>query len=219
MGEHTTKLSEALESLLNASPHLHLGLHQRLFNLTQLARYLAPLLRARLGKAVQPSAITMALSRLQRDLPKSYRPREERFKVENLSVHSNLCVFTVEKTKEAHRQAHFLYNKLARIKSYFTVTEGLTQITLIFDARELPVVERELSVAVVAKHQTAGALSISFPKQYIRTPGFLYIVLQQVAVQGINIIELGSTATELILYLDRKDLRLAFDTIFQRFCS
>jgi aspartokinase len=42
-------------------------------------------------------------------------------------------------------------------------------------------------------------------------------VLQQVAVQGINVVEIASTATELILYLDQKDVRLAFDTLYQRF--
>ncbi len=211
------KVSLALSEVLNSNPHLQLGLHHRLFNLSQLARFLTPILRARIGRKVQASAITMALSRHQRDLPKSFRPKEERFHLDKLSVHSGLCVVTVEKTREAQRQAHALYSKLEKQRHYFTLTEGLTQITLIFDFEALASVESILTVPLVARHASVGALTVAFPKHYIRTPGFLYLVLQQVAVQGINIIEIASTATELILYLDRKDVRLAFDTLYQRF--
>lgn len=213
----SAKISSELSSLIASNPHLQLGLHHRLFNLTQLARFLLPLLRARLKRRLQVSAITMALSRTQRDLPKSFKPKQDRFRLEKLSVHSGLSVLTIEKTRQAVAQAHALYVKMGRAGKYFTLTEGVTQLTLIVDSADLPTVEQALSVPIVAKNNAVGALSASFSKQYIRTPGFLYLVLQQVAVQGINVVEIASTATELILYLDQKDVRLAFDTLYQRF--
>ncbi|MCP4606727.1 MAG: hypothetical protein GY847_40500, partial [Proteobacteria bacterium] len=42
-------------------------------------------------------------------------------------------------------------------------------------------------------------------------------LIQQVALQNINVIEVASTATEFNVYVRSKDVRLAFDSIYQRF--
>ena len=62
-----------------------------------------------------------------------------------------------------------------------------------------------------------ASLGVTFDERYLDEPGFLYFVLQQLYFQNINIVELASTSTELILYLAQADVRLAFDTIYQRF--
>lgn len=215
----TLKISDALSETIRSSSELEFGVHHGLFNLTQLSHFLKPLIQARLGREVRVATITMALSRYQRAVPKNFRTRQARFRLENLSVQNDLAVVTVEKTKETHRVVQQLYAGMLRQKNYLTVTEGQNQITLIFARSDLDQVERHLGRGLLSKNSSVAAICLSFPKEYIRTPGFLYLVLQQVTLQGINVVELSSTATQLILYLDRKDVRLAFDTLYQRFVA
>ena len=61
------KISDAVREILDGSTFLQFGLHHKLINLSQLARFLHPLVEARTKKEVQRSAIHMALSRIGKE--------------------------------------------------------------------------------------------------------------------------------------------------------
>jgi len=67
------------------------------------------------------------------------------------------------------------------------------------------------------KSPNISGVSIKFNEKYSEIPGLLYYIIQQITLQNINIIEISSTFTELIIYVEKKDTRLAFDTIYNRF--
>ena len=46
---------------------------------------------------------------------------------------------------------------------------------------------------------------------------FLYYILQQTTLQNINIIEISSTFTEIVLYVEEQDTKLTFDTVYESF--
>ncbi|MCP4677014.1 MAG: hypothetical protein GY854_16160 [Deltaproteobacteria bacterium] len=62
-----------------------------------------------------------------------------------------------------------------------------------------------------------ASVSVKFSDETIQAPGAIYQMVQQVTLQSINIIEVVSTATEFSIYVKSEDVRLAFDSIFQRF--
>jgi hypothetical protein len=110
-----------------------------------------------------------------------------------------------------------LYGRASRHRSHFGVSEGLNQVTVIIDEQEMRTAQNIFGSKVLLKPIRASSVSMSFDPKYLSIPGFLYIVLQQIALQGINILELSSTATELILYVAPDEVTLAFDTLYQRF--
>src|SRR5262245_8488488 len=96
------KVSEALKAIVSENTLFQFGLHHRLLNLTQLSRHLKPQVRARLDKDVEETAITMNLSRLQREYTKQQPVLQQEFKLANLVIHSNLCVLVYPTTAEVH---------------------------------------------------------------------------------------------------------------------
>ena len=216
------KIPETLREIITSNPTLEFGFAHNLFNLTQLARFLQPLVQARASREVSVSALSMALSRLGTGLPKGARPAIARFKFKNLAITGDLVVLTLPKEADTHKSINQLYSKLAKREGHFTVTEGLSQVTIIIEEKDLDLAQVLLDSPSrggrpQSKPAKAASISVSFDPKYLSTPGFLYVILQQLALQGINILELSSTATELILYVKPSDVTLAFDTLYERF--
>ena len=210
------KLNDALTHVLERSPALQFGLAERLFNLTQLARFVRPLVEARTKKEVSSSALVMALSRLTRaPIKRSSAPG--RMRIENLAVRSGLTAVTLFRTPDTHRAVNQFYTRLKRVDAYLTITEGSNEITVIFPSEHRALLKELVPIPWRHAREGIASLGVRFHHRYLEVPGFLYQIMQQLALQSINIIELASTATEIIVYLDDKDVRLAFDTLMRAF--
>jgi aspartokinase len=208
------KVSVAVEELIAVNPLFQVGLQDRMLNLSQLAAHLCPLVSARTKKEVSVSAVHMTLSRLQNKLSKKKLLRAEKLELQHISVNSHLCVLTFSKNKETHTQLNSLYNKMLGLNGYMTITEGMNEITIILNQEHFELASRTITQKPARKHMDVAAVAVKFHEQYLRVPGFLYRLIQLLAFQGINIIELASTATEIVFYIDSNDARLAFDTFF-----
>jgi hypothetical protein len=209
------KVSEALQEIIKKNQTVQFGLSQELFNLSQLSKYLVPLVKARTKKEVQPSAILMALSRLQRK--ETRKQAQPRFEIKKLSTNSGLVVATFNKTKSLHRSVNDFYGKIQDLGSSLTISEGTTQVTVIYDSEFIPLRKKIIKETPFQEITDIGSLSVRFDQAYLQTPGFIYLVLQQLYFQNINVVELSSTATEMIIFLSEDHVQLAFDTLYSRF--
>ncbi len=212
------KISDTLCELIIAEPFLEKGVREGLFNGAALARFLQPVLQARLKKEITLASIQMALSRAKIDFEHKHTLREERFVVTDLGVRGNLEVVSYKQSLDVRKALEKLYRRLQSKDVFVTLTEGRREVTLIFD-RTGTAIDFELLGSPLVHHQNVGCVSIYFPKQEFDTPGFLHAVFEQLYFQGINIIEITSTSWELLIYVEQEDLQLSFDTIFQRFAS
>jgi len=213
-------VSFAISNIIDSSAELQFGFSAGLFNLTQLARFIKPMVEAQTFKEVQESSLVMALSRLARNRTPSSKARIIReFKIENVSVRSGLSTLTLHRSADTHRATQAIYSKLNRKESYFTLSEGTSEITIIFERSELAAVLAALPVGERPKlrRDNIAALGVRFHEKYIAIPGLLHRILQQITMQGINIAELASTATELVIYIDEKDVRFGLDTLLRAF--
>lgn len=212
------RISDALYELIVAEPFLEKGVREGLFNGAALARFLQPILQARLKKEITLPSIQMALSRTKEEFEKKHTTRQQQFSISDLGVRGNLEVVSFSQSQEVRRALEKLYRRLQSKDVFVTLTEGRREVTLIFDRVGTAIDFDSLGKPLV-HHQNVGCVSIYFPKQGFDTPGFLHAVFEQLYFQGINIIEITSTSWELLIYVDEQDLRLSFDTIFQRFAS
>lgn len=209
-------LSGILPQIVLSDPILQYGLQHRLFNLTQLAKHIHRHVEVRAKKSVSQSAILMALSRYQKQLRK-IAPKAEQFKIEKLTVHTGLSVFSFEKTQDVLRVVNQLHALALTKSGYVTISEGTTEVTVIVDVVFAQMLRKHLGRRIKHENRKISALVIHFPAKYIAVPGLLCIILQQVMLQGINVLEVASTYTEFVLYIDESRTQLAFDTLYRLF--
>lgn len=212
------KISDSLRSLINNNSFLQFGLNARLFNLAQLAKFLTPLVKARTKKEVSNSALVMALSRLQSSVGSPQRAGPK-FKVESLTIQSGLVILTLDKTTTAHKAVSNMFLKIQKNTGYCTITEARSEITVILEAQNLNLAKDVLELKPTHRANKVASISAKFPKTYLAQPGFLFAILQSLTIQNINLIEVASSATEFIIYIDENDLRLAFDTLYHCFST
>lgn len=210
------RLSKVLDSIVSADPSLQFGLHHRLLNLSELARFLEPVLRARIGN-VSSSTIVMALSRYQRALPAKMRRREAALRFKGMKRQKSLVLLTIPKSPSNIRRTQDVVRVLHATGGYLNMTEGDGQYALVTREDRVPLIEQNLPRPVLAEMIKVEAIILTFDRGYLPRPGILYLILQQLALQNISVIEIASTATEFILFLSPLDVELAERTLLKRF--
>jgi hypothetical protein len=184
--------------------------------LSQLARYLKPIVEARLKKEVQDSAILMNLSRLQQTFDKKHSFKEE-FVIQKLSLQSNLFTMTFSRTARVQQQIHRFQKLVLASHGFISVTESNREITILTDLRFLERLSDFLTEnPIYSKTQITG-IGIQFDPSYSAIPGFISLILQKIALQGVNLVELFSTHTEIMIFFDPNDAKIAFDTLYNCF--
>ncbi len=199
------KITVAIKEIIEDSPILKFGLAYKLFNLTQLAKMISPQIKARTKKEVKDTAILMNLSRLQRQL-NIVAPQTQSIKIDKITIRSSLCCLTFQKTAQIHK-------KLLKLKEYITLTEGTNETTIIIKEDFYEKTKQTIGEEAINEHKNIASIGLQFSEKFNNTPGFIHLILQQISLQHINLIEIASTHTELFLYIDQKDIKLAFDTL------
>ena len=208
------KIRDALTAVIAENPLLQFGLSHKLLNLSQLAKFLRPLVEARVKKDVTDTSLLMHLSRLQRTM-KKIAPQRDQFRIRNIVVNGDLCAFTFTKTAETQRDVLKLFARLQEHEGYITISEGTREISLIIEQSFLPTMEKMITAKPRFSARHLSAVGVQFDEEYAATPGLLYALIQQIALQHVNIIEISSTYTELVFYINDVDTKLAFETIYR----
>lgn len=209
-------ISTALQDIIKGNPFLEFGFHHGLFNLTQLAKYLQPLIEARAKKETQVTAITMNLSRLQGKI-RTNTPKPEKFAIDAVNINSGLSALTYQKAPELHGQLNQLYSQVHSEGGFCSLSQGMHEITLVVESRYRPWLAANCSQKPIADYAHVAAVTVRFSKAYVDVPGMLYMLLQRVTLQNINLIEIASTYTEIMMFIDEADTRTIFDTLFHSF--
>jgi aspartokinase len=210
------RLSDTLKTIVSRNPLLLFGLGHRLLNLTQTAEFLQPVVESRAKKEVRPTAILMGLSRLQHNLGKAPH-RLEQFHLDKITVHSDLCSISYPRHPEFQGRINRLLQLIERHQGYVNVTEGMHELTLLIDQDRLEDAKRLLGEHPKNEDRDIASIGIQYNEKYNRIPGMLYQIIQQLALQSINLLEIASTHTEFIFYVPQKDVHLAFDTLYNAF--
>ncbi len=209
-------IADALQDMVRGNPLLAFGFRHGLFNLTKLARFLKPAVAARTKKEVQESAITMALSRLKRDEAAEV-PDVNRFVVDNVTIHSGLSARSYRRSPGLQQRLTAFSQKVQARNDFCSLTQGIHELTLIFDARHQEALDRAVRTPPRYRHESLASITVQFDARYVEVPGMLYLLLQQVTLQNVNLVEISSTYTEIMLFVAESDARLVFDTLFERF--
>ena len=211
------RISEAIENIVTGHQALRFGFYHRLLNLSQVARFLRPSIEAQTRKEVTDAAILMNLSRFQQRLAEMPTSTSETLVLDKVNIQSGLCSVTLLKTSESHRELNRVFSRIQSRNGFVTVTEGMREITVIVEAGNLNLLLGSLSSKPSIVHRDLASVGMNFNERYLAIKGILAQMLEEVALQNINVIEVASTATEFCVFLKEDDVQLAFDAIFNRF--
>jgi hypothetical protein len=206
-------LSQVIRTLIDRNPLLRFGMHHGLLNLSKTAEFLHPMIELRAKKEVSRGSIMMQLSRLSRDLQK-ITPEKSSFRSDHLTLDASLAAMTYDRTPATTAAINKVLAEIVEKDHFLTLNRGAHELTLIVDSELSEQIQE--AVRTQPKNITApvAAISIHFDEKYAEIPGFMYYVIQQITLQGINLVEVTSTYTELTIFVAQKDARLAFDTLY-----
>jgi aspartokinase len=94
---------------------------------------------------------------------------------------------------------------------FFALCKGVTETTIITSDKHRDTIERLfVSEKIIASTQNLASVTVKLP--YINTEiyGIYYYILKQLAWEGINIIEVISTANEFTVLVAQDDVDKAF---------
>lgn len=208
------KVPDTVATLIKGNPLLQLGLQNDLLNLTKVAHFLRPLVEARSKKTVQPAAILMALSRLRRSQQKRRAAVDPAKTIRAVTAQPDLAIVSFDLGRNVHTEVAKLYREVRRKRGYITVTEGQREVTIILEEAMLPLVRQTVPVPPSQLRRGLGCLGVTLDERRVGSPGLFHFVFQQLYFQGINIVELASTTTELMIYIDQSDMQTAFATLY-----
>lgn len=206
------KVSDAVREVVEADPFLRLGLAQRLMNLSQVARHIHAAVAALAQKEVKHAAITMALSRLQTEIPDPGAGPRIRL-AERLTVQRGLMVLGYTNTPSCHADLTELQRRVRAEAGYLTITEGIQEITLITEGRLRSLVDDTVTQRPRRDADGMASISVALSEEHLGTPGILYRLLQPLALLGLNVAEVASTTREFHIYLPEADVMLAMEAL------
>lgn len=203
---------QSVKKIVERSRYLSEAMSKGLINLSSLARYMKPEVEEMLMKEVTEASIIMALKRLESELKPQVKYKNVFVNPPEMIVRSNLVEVTIANSDT-------LTKKLAEIfvtyqnhqKYFFTVTEGVSETTIIasqdLQDKVQVIIKDEKTIAEF--HQLSS-ITIRFPKEVIHTPGVFYFFLKSLAWEAINVLEVVSTYLEFTIILEDKDVNRAF---------
>lgn len=210
------KISDSLKSIVDGNSFIKFGLYNRLLNLSKLAVFIKPLVETRVKKEVSLNALLMGLSRLQNEKMKEV-PSIDRFSIIDMTVNSDLCSMSFFANQTALENMNKVHTEIQKRKGYITLNQGTTEISIIVNESMVGTVLKLMKDKPKSNKYDLASIGLRFDSGYNDTPGFLHYVMQQIALQGISIYEISSTYTELILYIEERNMKLSFDTLYNCF--
>jgi aspartokinase len=209
------KISDALEQIISGNSLLEHGMEYRLFNLTQLAVFLQPMVELQTKKSVTPAALLMALSRMQKQHVS--HTEASMFKFKTILLYSNLCTQTFVQTRETHRAISQIFEVISEQNGFFNQSENSREITITVDNRFVPLLTKSIIARPKYEHQNISCIETQFSKELADQPGFLHALIHKITLQNVNIIEVSATHTGFSFFVEKTDMKTVFEVLHNHF--
>ena len=192
-------------------------LNSGLINGSSLARYLQPEVSQLLDKDIQVGAILMAIKRL----PQTEYVRLEKSlssfmkQLGDIIVRSDLVEYSYRNSDTLlGNQAQLLQNIDQSANQFCSFCRGVHETTIIVSKALVSQVDVffKNEKEIIVRSQLA-AVTLMLPSNNLDTYGVYYSILKRLAWQGINLIEVVSTAHEITLVVSKDDVDAVFSLV------
>ncbi len=216
-------VAHIVAKLIREEPIIEDALAKDLFNYSKLAAYFHQKVEKEMGKPVKLSAIVMAIARNSEKIREEYEGRISRrtFAQAELAVRSGIAEITIQKSPSCFEDLADLY-KIVDLSGgdVLNINIGGSEVSVIFTERYMEQFKKALRNEKI-KMELGGLseIAIRFPKDYLYEPGFIYTITRHFAWYGINIVEMVSTLSELIIVIKSEDATTAYSALQELFAQ
>ncbi len=197
-------IQSSAEKAINNNPFLKELLLSNYANLSAIAKTIKKDVESDLLKQVSLNSLVVALNRIKSKLAKkSFKISKIFDSPPEITIRSKLVEIVTSSEENEYRKLNELALKLETKEEFFALSKGFYEITAIFPEKYLKYLKTyQISPKKIFKNITL--ISLKLPPKIIEIPGVYYKILQFIAFENIPLIEVFSTYTELMLFVDEK---------------
>lgn len=210
------KISHYVEEYIKENSFIEESLNRGIINVAALAEQFLPRLQKDFGKELTLTSVNMAIRRYgERNREKEANNWKNKKHIEDINIRNNLIAINFKKTSLAQKKIKEIYNLIeGENGDYITVTEGRNEIMIITNKKY----EEEISdicgeVEFKIKVISLGAIQIKLKETAINEIGVFHKIIKEISWNHLNIVDIVSTYTELIIILKEDDLMRAFEIL------
>lgn len=212
-------IGKITEEIIGRSPFLREAMTDDLINISSLARKIKPEIEETLGKEVKEGAIVMAIKRMS---PGLYHRLN--LKITNIIgelgdflVRSNLEDYTFENTESLRqKQADLVQLVNSDSDVFYTICRGVTETTIIASSSISGKISNLLINERLKSHTLdLASITVKLPAVNSEVYGVYYYILKHLAWEGLNIVEVVSTANEFTIIVKQDHVDKAFKVLMQ----
>jgi hypothetical protein len=207
------KVTDAVRSIVQKSPHAYLMLKQGHLNLSSYAQAILDEVESQAKKGVRRNTIVAALARLRKEVQKD-KPLMPRVALDDIAAKAGLMEISFEKTKDALTSLQIFSRKKADSSAFFMITQGIGEITLIAPEQWETDIQKTFSgLKPKITVRNLASLTIRFNERYMTEANTFYAILTTFAMLRIPIVEMVSTFTEITFLLEQKHVQKIFSIL------
>jgi len=210
-------ISECVKTIICRKPFIAEALQKGLINISSLARNIKPEIEEMLKKEIQDGAVIMALQRYsqEKEIVISKNLRLCLNNISDIFVRSGLSEYTYVNSENLfNRYVSFMKKIFLGNDVFFTFVHGVFETNYVI-SNSLTKQFRETfkNENEVTFETDLSSITVRLPKENVRTQGLYYYILQGIAWEGINIINMISTSNEFTIIVKDSDVERAFSVI------
>lgn len=212
-------IGKLTEDIINRSPFLRESLTEELINVSALARKIKPEIEEITKKEIKEGAIIMAIKRMS---PGYYHRINLKIKnfmgtLGDFLVRSDLEDFTFENSETLILSQAELMTALNDDKdAFYTYCRGVNESTVITSTSVTNKLRQIFKNEKLKSHSAdLASITIKLPIVNTEISGIYYYILKHLAWDGINIVEVVSTANEFTVVVKSDDIDSAFSVLMQ----
>ncbi|MEM4137257.1 MAG: hypothetical protein QXV64_02710 [Candidatus Anstonellaceae archaeon] len=212
-------VSHLVEKYIRNNQTLRSCLEKDIISFHRLARYMKESLEKELGKETQEPAIVMALSRIREKLVKKQAVVSEKIKTANIEVGLKTKVICIDlkKNEKIMKKIEKIQRECGgELTDIFSITQSTHEITIVAQKKHeekiMKILEGEKKLNV---EDNLSVIVLRFGKDILYQPGFFDLVISNLSWEEINIYQIVSTLTELLIIVKEEDSPKAYFTILK----
>lgn len=207
-------IQEAVEATIRKTPFIEEALHEKLINVSSLARIILPEVSKLLKKEVKVGAVMMAINRLSPVNELRIRRNVKKLALDlgDLTVRSNLCDFTFKNSSTLFKRVANILEEAGENNDLFlTVSQGIFETNIVASRNLQETIIKSFSKETIINNiENLASITIKLPKENMELSGIYYFILKQLAWANIAVQEVISTTHEMTIVVKETDVNESF---------
>ena len=200
-------IAHITRKLVERRPFLEESLAEEIVNHSALAESLIPEIEKELKKKVKFSAVNLAIRRMSEDLEKKKIINLKFDKQTDITTKSRIVEIVLFKDKNLPEYLKKIYSLIDfRKGDFLTTTQGINELMIITNERNQEKIKKILPKRSIKRIiKKLCALSLNIPETSVEQIGLFYIVARAINWEGVNIVDIVSTYTEITILVKEED--------------